>query len=80
MLARLFLIVQVKASKKVTVAGAVYKQEKEETKVKSVLIDLKMPKLEQIFKAAAIATKRLTIWKIFTRLFCFEQVKASEKL
>ena len=43
--ARLFRIEQVKG-----LAGAVYKQEKEETKAKSVcaLVHLKMPKLEQI--------------------------------
>ena len=35
---------------KKSLAGAVYKQEKEETKAKSVLVDLKMPKLEQSSK------------------------------
>ena len=47
-----------------SLARAVYKQEKEETKAKSVLVDLKMPKLEEIFKTAVIATKRLTVLKI----------------
>ena len=63
-------------------AGAVNKQEKKrkETKAKTVLIDLKMPQLGQSFKKAVVATKRLTVLKIFTRLCCFEQVKASEKV
>ena len=63
-----------------SLAGAVCKREKKETKAESVLVDLKKPKLEQNFKTAAIATKRLTVVKIFTRLFCSEQVKASEKV
>ena len=36
-----------------SLAGVVYKHEKLETKAKSVLVDSKMPKLEQIFKTAA---------------------------
>ena len=53
-----------------SLAGAVYE---------SILVRLKMPKLEQMFKIAVIATKRLTVLKIFARLFCFEKVKVSEK-
>ena len=63
-----------------SLAGAVYKREKEETKAKSFLVDLKMLKLEQNFKTAANARKRLTVLKIFTRLFLFEQEKASGKV
>ena len=41
MFARLFRIKQVKVSKKKSLVGAVYEQEKEETKTKSVPGDLK---------------------------------------
>ena len=63
MFARLFRIEQVVVEK--SLAGAVYKHEKEETKAKSVLVDLKMPKLDQIFKTALIATKRLSFENIY---------------
>ena len=79
MFARLFRIEQVKASRKVKQELFTNKKTRKRRDQLSVFIYLKMPKLEKIFKTAVIATKTLTVLKIFTRLFCFEQAKASEK-
>ena len=50
------------------------KKRNEEKETKRVLDNLRMPKLEEIFTAVLIRDSQFC--KMFSRLFCFEQVKA----
>ena len=77
MFVKLFLIKQVKASKK-SLAGAIYKEGKWR-----VLDNLRMPKLQETFKQlpSCVITPRDSLFcKMFSPLVCCEQEQTFKKL